>query len=265
MAISLIDTHCHLSFFDQKKQKEIIENATRHHIIKIITVGTSIESSEKSIQLAKQEKILYASAGIHPSEIQPSKTFNFIKNTSQLTKLAANKEVIAIGECGLDYSRIKNDDFETRKKQQELFQIHLFIAKKFNLPIIIHSRDTFDDTIKILDKNNFPFSKVVFHCWTYDLEKAQKMIARGAFLSFTGIVTYPNAKKIQETVSKIPLDHFFLETDSPFLSPQSKRKKQNQPKFLIETVEKIAALRQTSPKQIGDITSKNAINFFNLD
>ena len=264
----IIDTHAHLDFEAfNADQNTIIQNAFQKGIKKIINIGVTFETSQKSIDLSLKYPQIYATVAIHPEEIKVIEKLSEEEIITKLTALAFHKKVVAIGECGLDYFHLRKDEVHrilNISKQQKLFELHIILAKKLNLPLVIHSRDAFTDVVNLLIKNEFPFPKVVFHSWSYDSKKAQQVIEKGGFISFNAIATYPNAKDVQDTVTNIDANRFFLETDAPFLPPQSKRGQRNEPSDIIETAIQIAKIRGTTFDQIAATTTKNAINFFKL-
>ncbi|KKP69077.1 hypothetical protein A2X44_05290 [candidate division CPR3 bacterium GWF2_35_18] len=264
----IIDTHAHLDFKAfNADQNGVIQNAFQNGINKIINIGVNFETSQKSIDLSTVYPQIYATVAIHPEEIITIEGQTEKEVMEKLTVLSSNKKVVAIGECGLDYFYLRKDETNRRlniERQQKLFALHIKLAKNLNLPLVIHSRDAFTDVVNLLTEHKFPFSKVVFHSWSYNFKKAQQVIEKGGFISLNAIATYPNAKEVQETAAKIDEKSFFLETDCPFLPPQSKRGQRNEPSNVIETASKIAELRRTTLEQIATNTTYNATNFFQL-
>lgn len=261
----LIDTHAHLDFpAFEKDQDAVIKKALQNHVRKIINIGVNLGSSTKSIALAQKYSPIYATVAIHPSEIKVFNEHSTDEIRRKLTDLATSPKVVAIGECGLDYFRISADDKETREKQQELFELQIDLAKRLKLPLIIHSREAFSKVMQTLKNHQYPMNKVVFHSWSYNYKKAQLIIEKGGFIAFNAITTYPNAKDVQDTATKIDENRFFLETDCPFLPPQGKRGQRSESSHVIETATKIAQLRGSTLANIVRITTNNALNFFKL-
>jgi len=254
---SIIDTHAHLDFdIFAPDLNEVIARARQTNVEAVINVGASLGGSQKSIELAQKYDFVYAAVGIHPEGME---SFSL----PILESLARSPKVVAIGEIGLDYHY--TDSFSQKRfpasKQQDMFNRQLELAEKLDLPVIIHSREAFDDTLTILNKHHV---RAVFHCWTYTLTEALRAIEAGYFLSFTAIVTYPNAGSIQEVAKIMPLDKFWFDTDSPLLAPQAYRGQRNEPSYVWEIAGKIAELRAMDTSALAETTTENARRFFNL-
>lgn len=268
MSPYLIDTHCHLDFPPLDKNPALaVSLAYEQGVHKVITIGTSLRASRKAIEIASSFPNVFATVGIHPSEdaseISLPLQKSFASLQADLLELAQKEKVVAIGECGLDYFHHEHNS-NYKSLQSELFKINIRVAQRLHLPLVVHSREAFQDTVNILEEMQFPFSKTVFHCFTYNFSYAEKLLKRGSFLSFTGIVTYKNASEVQETASQIPDSRFFLETDAPFLAPQEKRGLPNTPAYLPFIAEKIATLRQENLNDLITKTSLNAERFFQI-
>lgn len=263
-----IDTHCHLDFAPLNENPEkYIKRAQAKGITKIINIGTSLDRSQKSISLAEKNPHVYATVGLHPSEANES----FRRDSpperlyQKLKTLAQHLKVVAIGECGLDYFRIEaNHEAQIKTQQKVLFEMQIKLAKELKLPLVVHSRQAFAEVIEMLDKNQFPFSQALFHCWSYGEDEAKKAVDLGCFFAFNAILTYPNAQNVQESLKSVPDDKLLLETDAPFLSPQSKRGEKNEPANLVETALTVAKLKQLSLEELAKKTTNNAFNFFKL-
>ena len=174
-----------------------------------------------------------------------------------------NKKVVAIGETGFDYFR----NLSPKKDQEKAFISQIELALKYNLPLIVHDRDAHEDILKILGSYSSDKSKnlkAVVHCFSGDTDFALKCLELGLFISFTGVITFPNAKSLVETVKEVPIDKIFIETDAPFLAPQEKRGQENYPGFVKYVAYKIAELKNISVAEVAAITSKNAENFFSI-
>jgi len=266
-----IDTHAHLEYPDFESDfDQVINRAKEKKIEKIINVGSTFEGSKNSILLAKKYKgIIYSSIGIHPHhaidlgrdpyEFSETRTKTLIEALSHMAK---EKEVVAIGEIGLDFFR--ENSRELRKKQVDLFKSQLAIAVDFNLPIIVHSREAEDDTMTELVKQKNKIDKGVVHCFTGSYNFAKKVLDLGFYVGFTGIITFEKSSEIQEVVKKIPLERILLETDAPYLAPTPHRGKRNEPSFVIEVAKKIAELKGISLEEVEEATTKSAIDLFGL-
>lgn len=247
--MKLFDTHTHLDFpmFDKDREK-IISKFPLEGISKVVNVGCDKKSSIASIQLSEKYPFIYPSVGFHPHD-----AVNF--DESFLKRIATNKNVVAIGEIGLDYFR----NLSPKNVQKKVFFKQVEIAKKLDLPIILHNRDADNDCLEILKK--FKDLKVVFHCFSSSLSFAKSVIELGFFISFTGNITFKNSR-LFEVVEFVPLKKFFVETDSPYLSPR--RGKRNSPLNLLLIVQKIAQIKKLSTKEIAKITYENSLTFFGI-
>ncbi len=247
--MKIFETHAHLNFKDFNKDRdELIRKCFQSGIEYIINIGLDRETSEASIKLAEKYEQVYATVGYHPHDAE-----KFDKDV--ILKLAKHPKVVAIGETGLDFYR----NLSPQEVQKKVFSEQVQIALTMNLPLVVHDRDAHVGCLQILEK--FNPQKVVFHCFSGDEIFAEKVIANGWFISFTGSITYKKST-LENVIRMVPEDRFFIETDSPFLSPVPCRGKRNSPLNLRYIIEKIAVIRRISPKQVAEITFKNAQNFF---
>ncbi len=245
----IFETHAHLDFpqFDQDREKLIL-SCQQQGIDHIINVGVNKATIEKSIKLAEKHDFIFASVGFHPHDATKY-------DRDFLLRKAKHRKVVAIGECGLDYYR----NLSPREVQRKVFEDQIHLAMEMNLPLIIHDRDAHQECLEILCRHN-P-AKVVFHCFSGDAAFAWKILDKGWFISFTGTITYKNSRQ-DEVVRLVPLDKFFVETDSPYLSPQPQRGKRNSPLNLRYVIEKISDIRGLSPQKIAEASWQNACQFF---
>lgn len=250
----IIDTHAHLDLI-KSDIAEIISRSKKANVMKIINIGVNFETSKKSIEIARNFDEVYAALGIHPTEVKQLN--NDVLN--EFMKLAKNKKKLAaIGEIGLDYYHMD----VPKEEQIKAFKMQLNLAKELDLPIIVHCRDAYEDTLKIIDEEK-P-KKLVFHCYSGSLEYAKKLWDKGFYTSFTGIITYPKVQELIKVVSACPMDRFMVETDCPFLAPQAYRGKENEPAYVVEVVKKIAEVKGMSFEDIEKASTKNAEEFFRL-
>jgi len=251
----LIDTHCHLDFpqFDHDRD-EVIARAKKEGVGYIINIGSSLEGSQKSLELAQKYDCLYASVGIHPHEAD--KTYK--KEEEAIGELARRDKVVAIGEIGLDYFK----NFSKAENQKALFIALIKAAKDLGLPLVIHSRDASSDTLNIL-KESMPL-KAVVHCFSGGEDFLNECLDLGFFISFTCNITYPKAKDLREIVKKAPLERIFLETDAPYLAPQGLRGKRNEPANVNLLAAEIARIKNLNVEEVEAATTGNAKGFFNL-
>lgn len=245
------DTHCHLyeEYYDDVDR--VIERAKDAGIKRMIVNGSNLESNEETLALSQKHDSIYAAIGFHPEDI---KTFDY-RNLAIIEKNI--DKIIAIGEIGLDYHYTPCD----RDAQKKLFTSQLDLAKKYNLPVIIHSRDATEDTIEILKR--YPEVRGSIHCFTGSLETARIYIKMGYKLGFGGVTTFKNAK-IKEVLSKIPKESILLETDSPYLAPEPVRGSQNEPANVKHIAEFIARELGITLGQLSTITEENVHDLFDI-
>lgn len=220
----LIDTHCHLSYFPENERNDIIKDAFANGISKIITISTDLQDIQTNIDIANEHKNVYAAIGVHPDNVAKC----IIEEEKLIEICKSNKKIVAIGETGIDLH--SNDNLNV---QIMSFKRHISAAKMMNLPVIIHSRNAEQETKSIISKER-GFNGVM-HCFTGSYDLAKCALDNGLFISFSGIVTFKNAEDLREVLKKIPLNRILIETDAPFLAPQSFRGKQNKPSFLQHT------------------------------
>lgn len=251
--MNLIDTHAHLTWDPlYERVDEVIKSAKLAGVNKIISIACDLESAKKVSLLSERYDNIYFAAGIHPSEVKADLNWDLFE------EFIKHPNCKAVGECGLDY-HYPNIDVALQKSS---FKKQMEIAKKYNKPAVIHSRDAADDTYEILSL--FPGVNFVIHCYSEDLEFANKILKLGGHLSFTGIVTYKKSEAVQETAANYPLDKIMIETDCPYLAPQSVRGQVNEPKYVVEIAQKIADLRGISIHDLAELTTKNAERFFQI-
>lgn len=249
----LIDTHCHVLSSEYDDVDEIIKSSLNNKLDKMIINGFDLESSAEAVELSNKYDNVYAAVGIGPENIE-NVTTNDLQIIEELVK---NKKVIAIGEIGLDYYWTK----ETKEKQIYVFSEMIKIARKFNLPVIVHSRSAILDTYNLLKEYNVTG---VMHCYSGSPEMAKEFIKLGFLISIGGVVTFKNAKEIKDVVTSIDIKDMVLETDSPYLSPEPNRDKKNMPSNVYFVAEKIADLKGTNVEAVITITGESACAKFDL-
>jgi len=264
--MELIDTHCHLTFEPLAGDVEnVIARSRSAGVTGWITIGTDTQQNQKAVELANKFENMYAAAGIHPHYAKDV-TANDI---AELKKLAQDLKVVAIGETGLDF----HYDFSDRTSQQRIFVEQLKIACEMNLPVIIHCREAFDETIKTLEQFGsglpsgmaYAIKKVVFHCFSGSVEQAKIVLARGWHISLTGVVTFKNANKTREVAKLVPIERLMIETDCPYMSPEPMRKqKVNEPALMIHTARFIAELKNMDLDSFAKAVTATSRDFFNL-
>jgi len=268
MAI-FVDTHAHLtaSNFDSDRD-EVIARALDNGVGYIVNPATNLDDSRQAIELAEKHPCVYACVGFHPHDAQKADD----RSMAEIEELSKSPKVVAIGEIGLDF----HYDFSPRSRQREVFVAQIEIAQRRDLPIVIHTRESINETIAIVEEfaHKFPHWRArgsgrtavrgVFHCFSGDREKAAKVIGLGFYVSFPGIVTFKNAKGTHEVVANGSLDDFLLETDSPYLSPVPLRGQRNEPANIPLIAKKIAELQHEAIENVARITTANAYNLFGI-
>jgi TatD DNase family protein len=225
----------------------------------VVNIGDDLSDNRPGIELTERIPGLKTTIGRHPhSAGNPIGA----AERRELRQLARHPSVVAVGEIGLDY-HFTEYHRAPAQPQKEVFRQMLGLAQELDKPVVLHTRDAFPDLLAILDE--FPGLRGVFHCFSGNSSFAAEALARGFYISFAGTVTYPTAHGVVGAASIIPLDHMLVETDSPFLPPQSRRGQPNAPRYLVETVERIATLRATTATEIGRATAQNAIDLFRLN
>ncbi|KUJ91358.1 MAG: TatD family hydrolase [Thermoanaerobacter thermocopriae] len=251
----LVDSHAHLEDEKYDKDREEVIEECKKDLTFLINVGSNILTSKQSIELAHNYDFIYASVGIHPHDAQ--KEFDKVE---EIERLALQEKVVAIGEIGLDY--YYNDP--PKEFQKEVFTKQIRLAKKLNLPIIIHDRDAHGDILDILKKEWTKDLRGVFHSYSGSVEMAFQVIEMNFYISLGGPVTFKNAKKPKEVVKAVPIEKLLIETDSPYLTPEPYRGKRNTPVYVKFVAEKIAELREMSYEEVCRITAENAIKLFDI-
>lgn len=252
----MIDTHCHLDFKDYNNRREdVISTALDSGVHTIVNIGADKESTERSVQLADRFDCVFATVGIHPHD---AKTYddNF---ADRLVQLAKHKKVKAIGEIGLDFYR----DLSPRDIQRDVFHKQLDIAVQTNMPVVIHTRESFKDTLDIVRNYANKIPGGIFHCFPGTVEDAYDVIDLGFHISVGGVITFPKAK-MAEVAENVPLEWILLETDSPYLTPVPFRGKTNHPAYVKYVCEKVAELRNMSFAEVEKITDRNAQKVYRL-
>lgn len=259
MKIEYFDSHAHYddSKFDEDR-KEIIQKMYDEGVTKIISAGYNLESSKYASKLTSEYDFIYTTCGISPNDI-PEGEKEFYKELIEIKELTKNEKCVAIGEFGLDYYWNK----ENKEYQKRAFIEQINLANEVDLPIVIHSRDAISDTLEIL-KNNKVNRKGVFHCCMLNRELVKEALKLGFYISFAGPVTFKNSKNAQEIIKMVPNERFFIETDSPYLSPEPNRGKRNDSRNLKYIVEKIAKEKNIDIEKVAEISYKNAVEFFRI-
>lgn len=257
--MDLFDSHSHLNDekFDEDRY-DIINKFKNENIKKFMTCGYSLESSKKAIKIAEKCDFTYATVGISPNDI-PQNEDELWKDIDEIKKIAVNKKVCAIGEIGLDYYWNKDN----QNIQLEVFKKQIEIANELDLPIVIHTRDAVMDTLQIL-KDNPVKNKGVFHCCPLNRELVKEALKLDFYISFSGVITFKNAKNADEIINMVPIDRILIETDSPYLSPEPVRGTRNTPINVKYIAEKIANSKGISIEEVANNTCNNANRLFKI-
>ncbi len=252
-----IDSHAHIFFQDfQDEVEAVVARAREAGVGCLINVGTDVESSRTVIELAEKYPEIYAVVGIHPHEVQEMTD----QDLTTLKGMAQHEKVVAIGEVGLDY----HYEHSPKETQQRRLRDFIRLARDVKLPLVIHCRDAFEDCFRIFDEEDAWKLGGVFHCFTGNLETAKKIIKKGFYVSFSGIVTFKKATELHEAVKGLPRDRYLIETDCPFLAPEPYRGKRNEPAYVKHVAEKIAELKSLSVEDVARISARNAKDVFGL-
>jgi TatD DNase family protein len=252
----LIDSHAHLEMKEfNPDREEVIERARQAGVSYIVTVGTNLAQSRKALSLARQHENIYATVGVHPHDVAraDSKTFD------DLCEIARDPKVVAYGEIGLDFFR----NISPREKQIEMFNLQLELAVQLKLPVIIHDRDAHEQTLRMVKASGV--RRGVFHCFSGDYSMARQCIDLGFYISIPGVVTFDNAKTIQDVAQRVPLSSLLLETDAPYLTPAPHRGKRNEPSLIINTAKKVAQIKGLPWEEVADVTARNTMNLFGIE
>ncbi|MCV6637357.1 TatD family hydrolase [Candidatus Albibeggiatoa sp. nov. NOAA] len=252
----LVDSHCHLDLDKQTPAETLLQNAQEMGVNHCLCVSVDLESFPTVLSHAQQHDNVFASVGVHPNS-----TGGVDPTVEQLVELADDENIIAIGETGLDYFRSQGD----LTWQHDRFKVHIEAAKQTKKPLIIHTRESAQDTVKVLQAEKANEIGGVMHCFVEDWETASQAMDMNFYISFSGIVTFKSAKDLQEVAKKVPLDRMLVETDSPYLAPVPHRGKINQPAYTRHVAQFIADLRGESLETIAEHTTQNFFRLFNLN
>lgn len=253
----LVDTHAHLMFSDFSADlDEVIQRAKNADVLKILNVGCTVESSQQSFEMSQKHDCLWGSLGVHPYDAhmwteELMKTFFY--------QAKSNARIVALGETGLDY-HLPGSQIEA---QQKSFRAHLKLAEELNLPVVVHTREAYEDMLMILKE--FPNVRCIMHCFSGDVAFAEEVLKIGEkMLSFGGVITYSSAEEMRKVAAWAPENVLLTETDCPYLAPQTQRGQRNEPAYMVETVKKLAEVRGVRYEEMARVTGKNAERFLGL-
>lgn len=268
----IIDTHVHYNLEPLRADwKTYWEHAQTVGVGKSIVIGTDAQTCRIAVEIAQQEQNLYAAVGIHPDEcVDKSKNDKHLTVLKELLDQDAHHRIVAVGEIGLDYYRLPADQQKQnmiKHNQKVMFEHQIVLAHQYGLPVIIHCRDAhenaYNDVLSILKAH--PGTQFILHCMSGSQEYLQEAVAFGGNISFAGNLTYKNAEALRELAQHTPTDRILLETDAPFLPPQSKRGQINEPAFIVETAQKLASVLGISHQECEKLTTANAERVFRFN
>ncbi len=252
--MTLVDSHCHLNVQPLHASLDtVLANARDNGVGFMLCVSVTLESFPEIRAIAERHRHIYASVGVHPNEREGREP-----PAEELVALARDESVVAIGETGLDYYRSKGD----MGWQQERFRSHIQAARAAHKPLIIHTREAAQDTLRLMHEERAQEEGGVMHCFTESWEIAQQALDLGFYISLSGIVTFGNAETLREVAKKVPDDRLLIETDSPYLAPVPHRGKTNEPAFVRHIAECVAGLRGVSLDALADRTTRNFFDLF---
>jgi len=254
--MQFVDSHCHINFPElAANMVDVLGRMRENEVVRALCVSVNLKDFPEVLALAEQYPHIYASVGVHPD-------YEGVEDpdVQRLVKLAQHPKIVAIGETGLDYYRLKGD----LEWQRERFRTHIRASRESGKPLIIHTRDAAADTLRIMAEENAAEAGGVMHCFTESWEVAEEALAMGFYISFSGIVTFKNALQIKDVAQRVPLERILIETDSPYLAPVPYRGKLNQPAYVKHVAEEIAKLRGIGLDEVGKQTTENFERLFKL-
>lgn len=258
--MEFFDSHSHYNDekFDEDRE-EIINKTYEDGITKFVCAGYDIESSKKSIEICNKYPFIYSICGVSPNDVPESleEVESYVKQIEEIIKEDKNNKVLAVGEIGLDYHWNK----ENKEIQKQMFIKQIELANKYNLPIVIHTREAVEDTITILKENNV-INKGVFHCCPLNRQLVYDALKLGFYISFAGPITFKNSKNAEEIVKMVPLDKVLIETDSPYLAPEPKRGTRNDSRNVKLVAQKVADFKNIKIEEVAKASYENAYKIF---
>ena len=256
MSMTLFDTHAHYDArqFDSDRD-QVLSSLPSQGVELVVNPGCDLASSQMAVELAGRHPFVYAAVGVHPEDCGDWENGHI----GRLRALAAQPKVVAIGEIGLDYYWPENP---SRELQKQVFRAQLALAVELNLPVIVHDREAHGDSLDII--REFPGARGVFHCFSGSAEMARELVKLGWMISFTGVLTYKNARKAVEAAQAVPLERIMIETDSPYMAPVPYRGKRNHSGYVELVCRRLAELKGITPDECSRITLANGRNFFHI-
>jgi TatD DNase family protein len=251
----LVDSHCHLDFPELRADLAgVLSRMSDNGVTHALTISTTLETFPAVREVAHAHANVWCSAGVHPDEQRDGREASL----EELLAMGSDARVVAIGETGLDYYRLQGD----LEWQRERFRTHIRAARKLAKPLVIHTRASAEDTLRVMREEGAEEVGGVMHCFTETMEVAEGAMAMGFHISFSGIVTFKNAKDLKEVARRVPAERMLVETDSPYLAPVPHRGKPNQPAFVKHVAEEVAALRGVAVEEVARATTENFFRLF---
>lgn len=253
-----VDSHCHIDFPElSARLPELLANMQANQVTHALCISVTLEDFPRVLALAEQHPNLYASVGVHPDYEEGEEP-----SLERLVALSAHPRVVGTGETGLDYYRLNGRSIADMEWQRERFRTHIRASRQTGKPLIIHTRSSADDTLRLMREEDARAAGGVMHCFTETWDVARQALDENFHISFSGIVTFKSAADLQDTARKVPLDRMLIETDSPYLAPVPYRGKMNEPAWVRHVGEFIAGLRGISVEQLAEQTTENFFNLF---
>ena len=257
MTMLFVDSHCHINFPELNENiADVLAQMRQNEVVSALCVSVNLADVPQALALAERYPNIYASVGVHPDYEGVEEP-----DVARLVELARHPKVIAIGETGLDYFRLKGD----LEWQRTRFRNHTRAARESGKPLIIHTREAAADTLRIMAEEGADKAGGVMHCFTETWEVAEAALAMGFYISFSGIVTFKNAKQLKDVAQRVPLERILIETDAPYLAPAPHRGRLNQPAYVKHVAEEIALLRGITLSETGQRTTENFARLFGLE
>ena len=251
------DTHAH--YYDRAfdaDRDDVLAALPAAGVDLALCPGCDLESSRQSVALAEQYPHLYAAVGFHPENLEGAR----LSDLAEIEAMAAHPRVKAIGEIGLDYYWEKDPD--RRRIQRDFFSAQLSLAEQLDLPAIVHDREAHRDSLEMVRAH--PNARGVFHCYSGGVEDAKTLVIMGWMVSFTGVITFKNARRAQEVTQWLPMDRIMIETDAPYMAPEPYRGRRNDSRYVFRMAEAIAQVKGLTAEEVGRITTENGKRFFNI-
>jgi TatD DNase family protein len=256
LSFLVVDSHCHLDYEGlTERLPDVLANAEAAGVGLMVSIGTRVKRFEQLLRIAEENSNVFCTVGTHPHHAHEELDVSVAK----LVALARHPKVVGIGEAGLDY----HYDLSPRAAQAQSFRVHIAAARESGLPLVIHAREADGDVANILeDEMKQGAFNPLLHCFTSSMELARRGLAIGAYISFSGILTYKSAENLRVVAAEVPIDRLLVETDSPYLAPIPHRGKSNEPAFVVKTLEQLAAVKGVAPEAMAKATNDNFFRLF---